>query len=126
MPSHTSLLMPSAQKPLDNTAPPQVSYGAAQSPFIEGLSCIFKRIGLLVRHLDDKQIEGITRHFSMAAESLHEDIPQITGGHADIRRELQDLRLEFRDEFKELRRSCAALFHNSTDGFTIGELMSPC
>ena len=49
------------------------------------------------------QMEGIKRHFGVVDESLRSDITQIAEGHATIRHELQGLRGEFRDEFKEMR-----------------------
>ncbi len=48
-------------------------------------------------------MEEIKRHFGVVAESLRSDIRQIAEGHATIRNELQDLRSEFKDEFKEMR-----------------------
>jgi len=48
-------------------------------------------------------MEEIKRHFGVVAESLRSDIRQIAEGHATIRNELQDLRNEFKDEFKEMR-----------------------
>ena len=48
-------------------------------------------------------IEEIKRHFGVVAEALRSDIQQIAEGHAVIRHELQAMRNEFRDEFKEMR-----------------------
>lgn len=49
------------------------------------------------------QLEEIKRHFGVVAEALRSDIRQIAEGHSVIRHELQDMRNEFRDEFKEMR-----------------------
>jgi len=49
------------------------------------------------------QLEEIKRHFGVVAEALRSDIQQIAEGHSVIRHELQDMRNEFRDEFKETR-----------------------
>lgn len=48
-------------------------------------------------------MKEIKRYFGVVAESLQSDIRQIAEGHATIRNELQDLRSEFKDEFKEMR-----------------------
>jgi hypothetical protein len=53
--------------------------------------------------MNAEQMEEIKRHFGVVAESLRSDIRQIAEGHATIRHELQGLRNEFRDEFKEMR-----------------------
>ncbi len=53
--------------------------------------------------MNAEQMEEIKRHFGVVAESLRSDIRQIAEGHAAIQHELQDLRGEFRDEFKEMR-----------------------
>jgi hypothetical protein len=53
--------------------------------------------------MNTEQMEEIKRHFGVVAESLRSDIRQIGEGHATIRNELQGLRSEFRDEFKEMR-----------------------
>ena len=53
--------------------------------------------------MNDSQVDDIKRHFGVVAESLRADIRQIAEGHSGIRRDLQDLRDEFRDEFKEMR-----------------------
>lgn len=53
--------------------------------------------------MNAEQMEEIKRHFGVVAESLRSDIRQIAEGHVTIRHELQDLRGEFRDEFKEMR-----------------------
>jgi uncharacterized small protein (DUF1192 family) len=49
------------------------------------------------------QIEEIKRHFGVVAEALRSDVRQIAEGHSVIRHELQGMRNEFRDEFKETR-----------------------
>ena len=48
-------------------------------------------------------MEEIKRHFGVVAEALRSDIRQIAEGHVGIGRELQEIRDEFRDEFKEMR-----------------------
>jgi uncharacterized small protein (DUF1192 family) len=53
--------------------------------------------------MNAEQMEEIKRHFGVVAESLRSDIRQIAEGHTTIRHELQGLRSEFRDEFKEMR-----------------------
>jgi len=53
--------------------------------------------------MNTEQMEEIKRHFGVVAESLRSDIRQIAEGHGIIRHELQGLRGEFRDEFKEMR-----------------------
>ena len=53
--------------------------------------------------MNSEQMEEIKRHFGVVAESLRSDIRQIAEGHATIRNELQELRREVRDEFKEMR-----------------------
>jgi hypothetical protein len=53
--------------------------------------------------MNREDMEEIKRHFGFVAESLQNDIRQIAEGHATIRHELQDLRREFKDEFKEMR-----------------------
>lgn len=45
----------------------------------------------------------IAIHFGVLAEPLRSDIEEIAEGHSVIRRELQDTRDEFWDEFKEMR-----------------------
>lgn len=65
--------------------------------------CIFEEISLYKRPMNTEQMEEIKRHFGVVAESLRGDIRQIGEGHATIRQELQGLRVEFRDEFKERR-----------------------
>lgn len=49
------------------------------------------------------QLEEIKRHFGAVAEALRSDIQQTAEGHSVIRHELQDMRNELRDEFKEMR-----------------------
>ena len=53
--------------------------------------------------MNDAQVEEIKRHFGVVAEALRSDIRQIAEGHSGIRHELQEIRDEFRDEFKEMR-----------------------
>ncbi len=53
--------------------------------------------------MEADQVEEIKRHFGVVAEALRSDVRQIAEGHAVIRHELQDMRNEFRDEFKETR-----------------------
>ena len=53
--------------------------------------------------MEAKQIEEIKRHFGVVAEALRSDIRQIAEGHSVIRHELQEMRNELRDEFKEVR-----------------------
>lgn len=53
--------------------------------------------------MNDAQVEEIKRHFGVVAEALRSDIRQIAEGHSGLRRDIQDLREEFRDEFKEMR-----------------------
>ena len=48
-------------------------------------------------------MEEIKRHFGVVAEALRSDIRQIAECHVGIGRELQEIRDEFRDEFKEMR-----------------------
>ncbi len=50
-----------------------------------------------------EDMEEIKRHFGVVAEALRSDIRQIAEGHAVIRHELQEMRTEFRDEFREMR-----------------------
>jgi uncharacterized small protein (DUF1192 family) len=45
----------------------------------------------------------IAFHFGVVAEALRSDVRQIAEGHSVIRHELQEMRNEFRDEFKEMR-----------------------
>lgn len=53
--------------------------------------------------MEADQVEEIKRHFGVVAEALRSDVRQIAEGHSVIRHELQDMRNEFRDEFKETR-----------------------
>ena len=55
------------------------------------------------RLMNDPQVEEIKRHFGVVAEAIRSDIRQIAEGHSGIQREIQGLREEFRDEFKEMR-----------------------
>ena len=45
----------------------------------------------------------IAFHFGVVAEALRSDIRQIAEGHSVIRHELQEMRNEFRNEFKGMR-----------------------
>ena len=45
----------------------------------------------------------IAFHFGVVAEALRSDIQQIAEGHSVIRHEIQEMRNDFRDEFKEMR-----------------------
>lgn len=71
--------------------------------FVLTRRCILKQISLYKRPMNPDQMEEIKRHFGVVAESLRSDLRQIAEGHATIRHELQDLRGEFRNEFKEMR-----------------------
>lgn len=51
---------------------------------------------------EDAQVDEIKRHVEVVAEALRRDIRQIAEGHSGIRPELQEMRNEFRDEFKEM------------------------
>lgn len=53
--------------------------------------------------MNTEELEEIKRHFGVIAESLRSEIRQIAKGHATIRHELQGLRDDVRDEFKEMR-----------------------
>lgn len=53
--------------------------------------------------MNDAQVEEIKRHFGVVAEALRSDIRQIAEGHSGLRQDIQELREEFRDEFKEMR-----------------------
>jgi predicted RNase H-like nuclease (RuvC/YqgF family) len=53
--------------------------------------------------MEREQIEEIKRHFGVVAEALRSDIQQIAEGHSVVRREIQTLREEIRDEFREMR-----------------------
>ena len=53
--------------------------------------------------MNSEQVEEIKRHFGVVAGALRSDIRRIAEGHAGIRLELQEIRDEFRDEFKEMR-----------------------
>jgi uncharacterized small protein (DUF1192 family) len=53
--------------------------------------------------MTDAQVEEIKRHFGVVVEALRSDIRQIAEGHSGISHELQEMRDEFRDEFKEMR-----------------------
>jgi transposase-like protein len=65
--------------------------------------CIFCSIRLYKQPMNDAQVEEIKRHFGVVAEALRSDIRQVAEGHSGIRHELQEIREEFRDEFKEMR-----------------------
>jgi hypothetical protein len=53
--------------------------------------------------VEREQLEEIKRHFSVVAEALRSDLRQVAEGHAVIRHEVQELRHEVRDEFREMR-----------------------
>ena len=53
--------------------------------------------------MNAEQMEEITRHFGVVAETLRNNIRQIAESYATIRHELQEHRGEIRDEFKEMR-----------------------
>lgn len=53
--------------------------------------------------MNDAQVEEIKRYFGVIAEGLRSDLRQVAEGHVGIGRELQEIRDEFRDEFKEMR-----------------------
>ena len=53
--------------------------------------------------MNAEQMEEIKRHFGVVAEALRSDIRQIEECHGTIRHELQEHRVEIRDEFKEMQ-----------------------
>lgn len=53
--------------------------------------------------MEREQIEEIKRHFGVVAEALRSDLQQVAEGHSIVRREIQSLREEVRDEFREMR-----------------------
>ncbi len=53
--------------------------------------------------MSPEQVEEIKHHFGVVAEALRSDIRQIAEGHSVIRHDLQEMRREVRDEFKEMR-----------------------
>lgn len=53
--------------------------------------------------MTDAQVEESKRHFGIVVEALRRDIRYIAEGHSGIRHESQELRDEFRNEFKEMR-----------------------
>jgi uncharacterized protein YceH (UPF0502 family) len=53
--------------------------------------------------MNDAQVEEIKGHFGLVEKSLRSDIRQIAQGHSGIRRDIQGLCEEVRDEFKEMR-----------------------
>ncbi|MDI3465116.1 MAG: hypothetical protein OJF50_003937 [Nitrospira sp.] len=53
--------------------------------------------------MTNAQVEEIKRHFGVVAEALKSDIRQVAEDHSGIGRELQEVRDEFRDEFREMR-----------------------
>ncbi|MBH0204138.1 MAG: hypothetical protein HP496_18035 [Nitrospira sp.] len=53
--------------------------------------------------MNDVQVEEIKRYFGVIAEGLRSDLRQVAEGHVGIGRGLQEIRDEFRDEFKEMR-----------------------
>ncbi len=63
--------------------------------------------------MTDAQVEEIKRHFGVVAEALRSDLRQIAEGHSDIRNELQEIRDEFRDGFKEMRALMRLAFSQS-------------
>ncbi len=79
--------------------------------------CISCSIRLYKPSMTDAQIEEIKRHFGVVAEALRSDIRQVAEGHSGIRRELQEMRNEFRDEFMELRALIRLRSHNLMNGF---------
>ncbi len=63
--------------------------------------------------MTDAQVEEIKRHFGVVVEALRSDLRQIAEGHSDIRNELQEIRDEFRDGFKEMRALMRLAFSQS-------------
>lgn len=53
--------------------------------------------------MEREQIEEIKRHFGVVAEALRSDLQQVAEGHSIVRREIQGLREDVRDEFREMR-----------------------
>ncbi len=53
--------------------------------------------------MTDAQVEEIKRHFGVVTEALRSDIRQIAEGHSSFGHELQQMRDEVREEFKEMR-----------------------
>lgn len=51
--------------------------------------------------MTDAQVEEIKRHFGVVAEALRSDLRQISEGHSGVLHELQEIRDELREEFKE-------------------------
>ena len=60
-------------------------------------------ITLYKRPMNDEQVEEIKCHFGLVTEAIRSDIHQIADEHSGVRHELQEIRDEFRDEFKEMR-----------------------
>ena len=84
--------------------PPTVHLRRQSFPFsLEESYCIFYPIRLFKQPMNDAQVEEIKRHFGVVTEALRSDIRQVAEGHSGIRRELQGIRDEFGDEFKEMR-----------------------
>jgi hypothetical protein len=63
--------------------------------------------------MTDAQVEEIKRHFGVVAEALRSDLRQIAEGHSGMRNELQEIRDEFRDGFKEMRALMRLAFSQS-------------
>ena len=63
--------------------------------------------------MNDALVEEIKRHFGVVAEALRSDLRQIAEGHSDIRNELQEIRNEFRDQFKEMHALMRLVFSQS-------------
>jgi transposase-like protein len=53
--------------------------------------------------VEQEQVEEIKRHFGVIAEALRNDVRQVAEGHAVIRRELQEFRVEVREEIRDVR-----------------------
>ncbi len=60
-----------------------------------------------MKKMPSDEVAAIKRYWDTMIEALHSDIGQITEGHSVIRREFQDMRKEFRDEFKKMRATAA-------------------
>jgi len=53
--------------------------------------------------MEDKQVEEIKRHFDVVVEGLRDEIKLVGEGHDIIRKEIQTLREEVKEEFKEVK-----------------------
>ena len=53
--------------------------------------------------MEDKQVEEIKRHFDVVVEGLRDEIKLVAEGHDIIRKEIQTLREEVKEEFKEVK-----------------------